>query len=78
MEELLHALPAVLAPGGWVVANAICLESAYQLLTHFRHAPWAACEIVQLAVSRGVPIGSLTRFEPLSPVWIIAAQLEGN
>ena len=78
MDELLHALPASLLPGGWVVANAICLESAYQLLSRFRHAPWINCEIVQIAVSRGAPIGSLTRFEPLSPVWIIAAQLEGK
>jgi len=78
IAELLHALPAALAPGGWVVANAICLESAYQLLARFRRAPWFGCDIVHVAVSRGAPIGSLTRFEPLSPVWIVAAQVEGE
>ncbi len=75
LGDILAALPGVLTPGGWVVSNTIGLESTMDVLTGLRAAPWTACEIVQVSISRGVPLGKLTRLEPLNPIWVISAQL---
>ena len=76
LEEILAVLPNLLTPGGRVVANTIGMESTAAVLSTFRNAPWTEWEIVQISVSRGVPVWqSLTRFEALNPVWITSAQL---
>ncbi|MHB0934766.1 MAG: hypothetical protein ACYDCO_06340 [Armatimonadota bacterium] len=76
MGDLLDALPRYVKPGGRVVSDTICLESTTELVERFRREPWMSWEIVQVGVARGIPVGKrLVRFDPLSPVWIIAAQL---
>lgn len=76
MTELLEALPALLGPGGRVISNTIGLESTVEVETRLRQAPWRNWEMVQVSVSRGVPIGPrLVRFDPLNPVWIVAADI---
>ena len=77
LPELLEQLPRYLVPGGWVVSNTICLESTNDILARLRQSPWADWQIVQVAVARGVPVGTrLVRFEAQSPVWVISARLE--
>jgi len=75
LDDLLAALPAFLRPGGWIVSNTIGLESTVAVLDGLRKAPWQQCEIVQVSINRGAPLGNLTRFEPLNPIWVVSAQL---
>jgi cobalt-precorrin-6B (C15)-methyltransferase len=75
MAAILAALPGVLVPGGWVVSNTIGLESTVDVLNGLRAAPWTETEIVQVTISRGAPLGNLTRMEPLNPIWVVSARL---
>lgn len=77
LGEILAALPGLLAPGGRVVCNTVCLETTATVAAALRRPPWAGFACSQVSVARGVPAGPLLRFEALNPVWVTSAALEG-
>jgi precorrin-6Y C5,15-methyltransferase (decarboxylating) CbiT subunit len=75
IEEIVSALPGLLATGGRVVVNTIGLASTRAALDALAEEPWTQRECVQVSVSRAEPIGTDLRFVPLNPVWITSATL---
>lgn len=77
LAAILEALPALLRAGGRVVCNTACLETTAQVVAALRQPPWTGFACSQISVARGVPAGSLLRFDALNPVWVTSADLEG-
>ena len=69
LAEIIAVAKERLRPGGRLVVNVVALENlhlARQLLPDAR--------VMQIQIQRGVPILSLTRFEPLNPVFMLVEQ----
>ena len=64
---VIEAAIAALRPGGRLVVNAVTLETEALLLA--RHAI-SGGELIRLAISRAVPIGTMTGWHPAMPVTI--------
>ena len=68
LAEIIAVAKERLRSGGRLVVNVVALENlhlARQLLPDAR--------VMQIQIQRGVPILSLTRFEPLNPVFMLVA-----
>jgi precorrin-6Y C5,15-methyltransferase (decarboxylating) len=61
-----------LVPGGIVVLALATLEHLNTALNWFNNCHWQY-RLLQVQVSRSVPVGKLTRFNPLNPVTIVTA-----
>jgi precorrin-6Y C5,15-methyltransferase (decarboxylating) len=70
LEPILDACFAVLRSRGRLVVNLSTLEHL-QTCTAWGRARNAPGEIVQVSISRGVPILDLTRLEALNPVFVV-------
>lgn len=71
LEEILDQVTKRLKPGGLIVINAVTLETVARLIVPpegWRH------EMVQLQVSRAVPVGRVHIWQALNPVWIITLE----
>lgn len=65
-----------LLPGGRIAANFITLENAVQFFGLLKKGAYHQIDLVQVAVSRGKPIGTLTMLQSNNPVFIISAEKE--
>lgn len=70
LEEILAVCRAKLQPDGIVVLALATLEHINQCMARSRNSHWDY-HLLQVQISRSVPIGKLTRFSPLNPVTII-------
>jgi precorrin-6Y C5,15-methyltransferase (decarboxylating) len=61
-----------LVPGGIVVLALATLEHLNTALDWFNSRHWQY-RLLQVQISRSVPVGELTRFNPLNPVTILTA-----
>ena len=59
-------------PGGMVVLALATLEHLNTALDWFNYRHWQY-RLLQVQISRSVPVGELTRFNPLNPVTILTA-----
>lgn len=57
-----------------VVANAVTIESAYEVIESFRKRRFENMEIINVGVSRGRSIGQKHLMQALNPVYIISAE----
>lgn len=73
---LLRAVWARLAPFGRVVVSAVRVRTLAEVEA-FAALENVRLEVVQVQVSRGVPIGSSLRFEALNPVFLCAMEKSG-
>lgn len=76
LSGILEGLPELLVPHGRVVCNTTCLETTAAVVAALQRAPWTGFTCAQISVARGVPAGTLLRFDALNPVWITSARLE--
>jgi cobalt-precorrin-6B (C15)-methyltransferase len=76
LAAILAALPMLLDTDGRVVCNTACLETTAAAASALRRPPWTSFSCSQISVARGVPVGSLLRFDALNPVWVTSADLE--
>jgi len=72
LREILEPVAAKLRSGGRVVQTAVTLETLEELRSFWRGRGWKL-DLVQLQVSRTVPIGSSSRLEALNPVFVVTA-----
>lgn len=71
--EVLEQCWSALAPGGWLVANAVSLETEARLLAaHAAHGG----DLRRLSIESAAPLGSMTGWRPAMPVmqWRIQKQ----
>ncbi len=76
LTGILDGLPELLVPRGRIVCNTTCLETTAAVVAALQREPWAGFTCAQISVARGVPAGTLLRFDALNPVWITSARLE--
>ena len=72
LDAILDLVAERLAARGVLVANFVGLENLTGCLGRLRAAGWPA-EVCQVQVSHGRPLGGLTTFVPLRPVWVVRA-----
>ena len=72
LTEILTASQEKLLPGGLLSIALATLENFQESLTWFKARNWNY-HLLQLQISRSVPVAELTRFSPLNPVTIITA-----
>jgi precorrin-6B C5,15-methyltransferase / cobalt-precorrin-6B C5,C15-methyltransferase len=77
LPAIFEACAQKLAPDGIIVAAFATLEHLNSSLTWLKHNPWQY-RLLQINLSRSVPVGSLTRFSPLNPVTILTATPRGE
>ncbi|MEP0887610.1 MULTISPECIES: precorrin-6y C5,15-methyltransferase (decarboxylating) subunit CbiE [unclassified Leptolyngbya] len=74
LEEILEAIAPVLKPDGVIVAAFATLEH-FSTLIHWlkasNHADQWHAHTLQTQLARSVPVGSLTRLQPLNPVTLV-------
>jgi precorrin-6B C5,15-methyltransferase / cobalt-precorrin-6B C5,C15-methyltransferase len=73
LEEVLEQVASRLRPGGCVVQTAVTLETLQTARTFWSERSFES-SIIQLQVSRSVPIGKTVRFQALNPVFVITVR----
>jgi precorrin-6B C5,15-methyltransferase / cobalt-precorrin-6B C5,C15-methyltransferase len=76
LDAILAACAGRLRRGGWIVVNAVTLETLAEARRAYSDAG-LACEVALVSVSRGVPLAGRTRLDPLSPVYVLSARAGG-
>lgn len=76
MNEIIRYAMEHLVKGGRFVVNAITVETAYLALKGLKTDEFENLEVIQVQVSKGRNIGSLTMMEALNPIYVISAQLK--
>jgi len=75
ISKILGVCALRMLPGGVIVLAMATLESLAAVLSwkeeRIRREPTWNCRIMQVQLSRSVPVGNLTRFDPLNPVTIV-------
>jgi len=75
ISKILGVCALRMLPGGVIVLAMATLESLAAVLSwkeeRIRREPNWNCRIMQVQLSRSVPVGNLTRFDPLNPVTIV-------
>lgn len=75
ITKILGVCALRMLPGGVIVLAMATLEHLAAVLSwkeeRIRREPNWSCKIMQVQLSRSVPVGSLTRFDPLNPITII-------
>jgi precorrin-6Y C5,15-methyltransferase (decarboxylating) len=75
ISKILGVCALRMSPGGVIVLAMATLESLAAVLSwkeeRIRREPNWNCRIMQVQLSRSVPVGNLTRFDPLNPVTIV-------
>jgi precorrin-6Y C5,15-methyltransferase (decarboxylating) len=75
ISKILGVCALRMSPGGVIVLAMATLEHLAAVLSwkeeRIRREPNWNCRIMQVQLSRSVPVGSLTRFDPLNPVTIV-------
>lgn len=66
LAEIIAVAKERLHPGGRLVVNVVALENL-----HLAHQLLPDARVSQIQIQRGTPILSLTRFEPLNPVFML-------
>lgn len=74
LTAILDTCNVRLVPGGMVVLALATLEHLNTALDWFNYRHWQY-RLLQVQISRSVPVGELTRFNPLNPVTILTAIL---
>jgi precorrin-6Y C5,15-methyltransferase (decarboxylating) len=72
LKAILDTCNVRLVPGGIVVLALATLEHLNTALDWFNYRHWQY-RLLQVQISRSVPVGGLTRFNPLNPVTILTA-----
>lgn len=72
LTAILDTCQVRLVPSGRVVLALATLEHLSITLDWFNHHNWQY-RLLQVQISRSVPVGELTRFTPLNPVTIVTA-----
>lgn len=72
LTAILDTCNVRLLPGGMVVLALATLEHLNTALNWFNSRHWQY-RLLQVQISRSVPVGELTRFNPLNPVTILTA-----
>lgn len=72
LRGILEQVAAKLTPGGRVVQTAVTLETFEEGRSFWKGRGWKL-DVVQLQVSRAVPIGRSRRLEALNPVFVVTA-----
>jgi precorrin-6Y C5,15-methyltransferase (decarboxylating) len=72
LTAILDTCNVRLIPGGVVVLALATLEHLNVALDWFNSRHWHY-RLLQVQISRSVPVGELTRFNPLNPVTILTA-----
>lgn len=72
LPEILEEVAVQLRPGGRVVQTTVTLDSVETARSFWLSRGWKI-DLVQLQVSRSVPIGRSQRLEALNPVFIVTA-----
>ncbi|MDH4263418.1 MAG: precorrin-6y C5,15-methyltransferase (decarboxylating) subunit CbiE [Spirochaetia bacterium] len=72
LREILEVCSRKLRPNGRIVVNAATLETLQDAISHFKKLGFQA-EISMTQISRSRPVGDLTRFQSLNPVFILTA-----
>ncbi len=76
LNAILDSCASKLNPDGVIVIALATLEHINTALLWFKSRGWKY-QLLQVQLSRSVPIGQLTRFAPLNPVTIISANRTG-
>ncbi len=77
MNEIIEYAKQHLVSGGRFVVNAITVETAYLAIQGLKGADeFRDVEVIQVQVSKGRNIGSLTMMEALNPIYVISAELK--
>lgn len=74
LEEILAAIAPVLKPDGVIVAAFATLEHFSTLIQWLQtpsHAHQWRAHTLQVQLARSIPVGSLTRLQPLNPVTLV-------
>lgn len=77
LTENLDVCTKNLNPGGLIVLALATLEHLNTALSWFRSHGWEFW-LLQVQLSRSVPVGQLTRFAPLNPVTIVSAKFSNK
>ena len=72
LSAVIEAVRQRIRPGGRVVMNCITLESFTSGWTLFNDGPWQV-SATSVQLSQTVPLGSMHRFAPESPIFILQA-----
>ncbi|KYC39278.1 ATP-binding protein [Scytonema hofmannii PCC 7110] len=72
LTEILQICATKLTPDGVIVLSLATLEHLNTALSWFQSHSWHY-QLLQVQLSRSVPVGHLTRFAPLNPVTIVTA-----
>ena len=73
LTEILDVCAKNLNPSGVIVLALATLEHLNTALSWFQSHNWEF-QLLQVQLSRSVPVGQLTRFSPLNPVTIVSAK----
>jgi precorrin-6Y C5,15-methyltransferase (decarboxylating) len=69
LDAILDVVLERLAPGGVLVANFVGLENLARFRERVDREGWAI-DLVQVQINQARPLGGLTTFVPLRPVWV--------
>ena len=72
LSQILNACSR-LTPGGVLVLALATLEHLNTAVRWFQESGSWNYQLLQVQLSRSVPVGNLTRFAPLNPVTIVSA-----
>ena len=75
--EILDVCSRKLRPNGRIVVNVATLENLQDALSHFKKLGFQT-EMSMAQISRSRPVGGLTRFQSLNPVFILTACRDNN
>lgn len=70
ISKILEFCQAKLLPDGKIVLATATLENLQEAVSWFTQNNWTY-HLLQIQISRSVPIGDLTRFSPLNPVTLV-------
>jgi precorrin-6Y C5,15-methyltransferase (decarboxylating) len=70
VKEILSLCSSYIAPGGVIVLAIATLENLTHVLSWAQTSGWNY-QLLQVNLSRSVPIANLTRFSPLNPVHLV-------
>lgn len=73
MGQLIQWCSDALVPGGRLVINTVTIENAAEALKSVKEANMEAIETIQVSVSKGRNVGSVTLWEAQNPVMILSA-----
>lgn len=77
LADILKTVDKKLKPGGWVVANAVTLETGPVVLAFLEGQGYQQVEAISINVSRAKPVGRSHLWEAQNPVQIISGQKPG-